>query len=626
MTTIPFPLNPKKNLLWQICASLLAGALLFLLAVAALTGVYQLAYAGKIIPGVRVAGVDLSGLRPEEAATRLGQVLSYPFTGRIVFRDGDQAWVAAPAELGMVFDVGASVQSAYGVGRRAGLFGNLTGQVQSWRSGVDVPPVVIVDQRVAYAYLQNIAARVNRPVIEADLHLNGTEVIYAPGQTGRTLDLDASLASLALQIQSFRDSEVPLVIHEQAPHVMDASAQADALRGMLSAPLVLTLPDYQSGDPGPWTVDIPTLAGMVAIGRVPADNGEQLQVLVNPESLTALLSSIAAQTDRGPANARFTFNDSTRQLDLISNATIGRTLDLPATLASIQSNLLAGQHEIPLTMVHSQPAVPDDATAASLGITELVSSQITYFRGSGQARMQNIETAGLRFHGLLIAPGEVFSMAQVLGDVSLENGYAEAMIIYNGRTIKGVGGGVCQVSTTLFRTVFFAGFPILERTPHAYRVYYYEQNSSGYDSQLAGLDATVYFPLVDFKFTNDTPYWLLMEVHVNKSAQRITWKFYSTKDGRSVDMTTTGPVNIVPAPEPLFQENPDLSAGEIKQTDWAADGADVTVTRTVTRGGVILSNDTFRTHYLPWQAICDYGSGTDDWVGLANAEGLCQAP
>jgi vancomycin resistance protein YoaR len=625
MTTIPFLLDPKKNLL-QIGASLLAGALLFLLTVAALTGVYQLAYAGKIMPGVRVAGVDLSGLRPEEAATRLGQVLSYPSTGQIVFRDGGQVWVATPAELGMVFDVGASVRSAYGVGRSAGLFGNLSGQVQSWRSGVDVPPVVIVDQRVAYAYLQNIAAQVNRPVIEADLHLNGTEVIYAPGQIGRMVDMNASLASLELQIQAFRDGEVPLVINEQAPHVMDAAAQADALRGILSAPLVLTVPDYQSGDPGPWTVDIPTLAGMVTIGRVPAGSGEQLQVLVNPESLQALLSSIATQMDRGPANARFVFNDSTRQLDLIANATIGRALDVAATLASIQANLLAGQHDIPLTMVYTQPAVADDATAASLGITELVVEQTSYFRGSGQPRMQNIKTAAAKFHGLLIAPGEVFSMAQVLGDISLENGFTEAMIIYNGHTIKGVGGGVCQVSTTLFRTAFFAGFPILERTPHAYRVSYYEQTASGRDNNLAGLDATVYFPLVDLKFTNDTPYWLLMETYVNTSAQRIIWKFYSTKDGRTVDWVTTGPVNIVPAPEPLFQLNPDLSQGEMKQTDWAADGADVTVTRTVTRGGLIISNDTFRTHYLPWQAVCDYGPGTDDWVGLANAEGLCQAP
>ena len=126
-------------------------------------------------------------------------------------------------------------------------------------------------------------------------------------------------------------------------------------------------------------------------------------------------------------------------------------------------------------------------------------------------------------------------MGEGLGDVSLDNGYTEALIIYGNQTIKGVGGGVCQVSTTLFRTAFFAGFPIVERAAHAYRVSYYEQAQSSIDPYMAGLDATVYFPLVDMKFVNDTPYWLLMETYVNEGARRITWKFYSTSDGRTVD-------------------------------------------------------------------------------------------
>ena len=106
-------------------------------------------------------------------------------------------------------------------------------------------------------------------------------------------------------------------------------------------------------------------------------------------------------------------------------------------------------------------------------------------------------------------------MGDAMGNISLDNGYAEALIIYNGKTITGVGGGVCQVSTTLFRTAFFAGYPIVERNAHAYRVHYYEQTATGYDHFMAGLDATVYFPLVDLKFTNDRPYWLLMETYFN---------------------------------------------------------------------------------------------------------------
>jgi vancomycin resistance protein YoaR len=264
-------------------------------------------------------------------------------------------------------------------------------------------------------------------------------------------------------------------------------------------------------------------------------------------------------------------------------------------------------------------------TAAELGITELVSSQTSYFYGSSAARIQNVQTAAAAFHGVLIAPGETFSMGSVLGDISLDNGYAEALIIYGGRTIKGVGGGVCQVSTTLFRTAFMGGYPIVERYSHAYRVYYYEQNANGSrNPSLVGLDATVYFPLVDFKFTNDTPYWLLMETYTDVAGRSLTWKFYSTSDGRSVTWDTTGTRNVVPAPAPLIEETEELQPGEIRQVDWAAEGADVSITRTVLRNGEVLFNDVFNTHYEPWQAVCQVGAGTENPQKLAKKKGLCQ--
>jgi len=167
------------------------------------------------------------------------------------------------------------------------------------------------------------------------------------------------------------------------------------------------------------------------------------------------------------------------------------------------------------------------------------------------------------------------------------------------------------VSTTLFRTVFFGGYPIVERYPHAYRVGYYEQTVNGQDDYMAGLDATVFVPLVDFKFMNDTSYWLLMETYLNPTARSLTWKFYSTSDGREVEWNTSGPVNVIEPPEPKFEENPELAQGEIKQVDWAAEGADVTVTRTVTRDGVILYDDVITTHYQPWQDVYQYGPGTE---------------
>jgi vancomycin resistance protein YoaR len=611
----------------QVLAALVGGFSLFLCVVLFWTLGYQLAYAGRIFPGVSVGGVDLSGLSINDAAVKLQQTLSYPLTGKVLFRNGESIWVASPAELGMVFDPTASAQAAYGLGREGGLFGSLSGQLQARGLGADVSPVIIFDQRVAYVYLQNIGAQINQPVVEASLHVEGTNVVAEPGQIGRLLNLDATLIYLGAQLQTFRDGEVPLVIAEAAPKLVDVSSQADAARRMLSQPLTIGIPNYRQGDPGPWTYDIAVVANMLAVRTVDNAGTSQMQVALDPAALRQVLSELKVYIDQSPSNARFIFNDQTRQLEAIEASAIGRSLDVEASVTAINDALARGEHNVTLAVVEQQPAVADTATGADLGVTELVAQQSSYFYGSSEERIQNIQAAASRFHGLLVAPGETFSMGSHLGDVSLENGFAEAMIIYGNRTIKGVGGGVCQVSTTLFRTVFFAGFPIVERYPHAYRVSYYEKTAgNSIDPDLAGLDATVYFPLVDFKFTNDSPYWLLMETYVDVGARSIMWKIYSTKDGRSVEWQTTGPVNVVPAPAPLFEENPELKRNEIKQVDYAAQGADITVTRTVWMNGQIYFSDIVQTHYLPWQAVCQYGPETENADNKARKEGKCQGP
>jgi vancomycin resistance protein YoaR len=327
--------------------------------------------------------------------------------------------------------------------------------------------------------------------------------------------------------------------------------------------------------------------------------------------LAIFLGDLGNNLDMEAKNPRFVFNDDTRQLDLIEPSTIGRTLNVEASIVSINESIQKGEHEARLAFDITNPQVSDQTKGSDLGITELATSYTSYFRGSSNDRVQNIKTASARFHGLLIAPGATLSMSDALGNISLENGYAEALIILGDQTIKGVGGGVCQVSTTLFRTVFFGGYQVLERHPHAYRVGYYEQTAGGTDADLAGLDATVYVPLVDFKFKNDTPYWLLMETYVNSSRYSLTWKFYSTKDGRVVDYSTTGPMNIIKAPDPLYRENPDLAQGTKNKVDWAADGADISVNRTVTLNNQILHQDTFDTHYQAWREVWEYGPGTE---------------
>jgi len=624
MATVSYPYQ-KTPIFPQIVAAFISGVVLFFGLIIAWVVGYQLIYAGRIFPGVSVAGVDLSGMTPSDAAVKLNQTLSYPINGKILFRYGEKAWVATPAQLGMVFDPSLSAVTAYDLGRRGGLFGALAGQIRAGGAGANVPPVILFDQRVAFQYLSQIASQIDQPVMEAGLKLEGTNVVTQPGQVGHELKIDATLIYLGSQLQTFTDGEVQLVVQEIQPQILDVSGQADVARQILSQPLTLAIPNAGSSDPGPYVYTAEILANL--IGVQPIRNGDQLgvQVVLNPTALRDLLVAIKSNVDRLPANAKFIFNDETLQLDLTEDSRIGRTMDVEASIQAINDALLRGEHTVNLVINEAQPQVTGTTTGQQLGITELIWQETSYFYGSSQERIQNIQAASARFHGVLVAPGETFSMGATMGDVSLDNGFAEALIIYGGRTIKGVGGGVCQVSTTLFRAVFNAGFPIVERTPHAYRVSYYEKTISGaVDPRLAGLDATVYFPLVDFKFTNDTPYWILMETYMGNGS--LTWKFYSTKDGRSVTYDTTGPVNVVSAPPPSFEVNPELKKNEMKQVDWSANGADVTVTRTVWRDGSVLFQDTVSTHYEPWRAVCEYGPDSKDPEKLAREKNLCSNP
>lgn len=610
----------------QVLLALMGGISVFFLAMLLITIGYRITYSGRIFPGMSVAGVDISGMKPVEAAVKLQTALTFPVSGRVVLRDGASAWIESPIRLGMVFDPVASAQAAFEMGRKGSIFSTLGAQWNASQAGMDVPPVVVLDQRLAHSYLQNLAAQIDRPVREASLVVDGLNVSTTPGQVGRRLNVDATLVYLTVQAQSFRDGEIPLVIVEQMPEVLDAAPQAEAARRLLAAPFTLSIPEARAGDPGPWQIQPLELAAMLRMGRV-RDAAGNAQYVIQPDRsmLKPYLENIARQTDRAEENARFIFNEESAQLELIRSATIGYKLDSLGTLDEIDSAIAAGQGSAYLRLVVTEPEVTDAATAAQLGITQQVSSQITYFYGSNASRLQNIQAASANFHGVLVAPGETFSMGKYLGDISLDNGYAEALIIYGGRTIKGVGGGVCQVSTTLFRAAFFGGYPINQRSAHAYRVSYYEQRADGsIDPLLAGFDATVYFPLVDFKFTNDTPHWLLMETYFNGPARTLTWKFYSTSDGRAVTYDTTGPLNIVPAPPPVIQASDELNEGEVRQVDWAAEGADVTINRVVMRDGKIYFVDKFQTHYQPWRAVCEYGPGTEDPEKALKKRNLCQ--
>lgn len=573
-------------------------------------GVYRAAYEGRLFPGVSVAGLNLSGLTPDDAARQLGAGLTYPYTGRIVFRDGEHAWSATPAELGLTLNIYSTLTAAYGVGRVHSPLIDAFVQLYIRFAGRASPLIVQYDVARAQAYLQGIAAQIDQPVQEASVELVGTEVVAHEGQIGRQLDLATNLALVAVPLGGMVDAEIPLVVQQIVPQVLDPTEQAGLARVMLSQPFTVNVPEMQSGDPGPFLFQPEQLARMLTFQKSSTGSEASFSMAMRDDVLAAFLAPLVGKLERKPQNARYLFDEASAQVVLYRSAERGRALNVEASASAIQGAIARGEHAASLVFEYTNALAGDNESAAGLGITGLLPSglQYTSFRGSTDARIHNITLAAENFNGVLVAPGEIFSMAEHLGDVSFDTGYAEALIIVGNSTIKGAGGGVCQVSTTLYRTVFMTGFPIVERHPHAYRVGYYE-NNDGPVHLGAGFDATVFVPQVDFRFQNDSPYWILMETDVDRASGRITWRFYSTSDGRTVDWTRNV-TNRVDAPPPRWVENADLAPDEWKQVDWAVEGADAYVTRTVTRGGQIINSENINTHYVAWAAMCQFSPST----------------
>ena len=590
----------------RVAAALIAAALTLAVSFAVSASVYESANSGRIYPGVTMFGMNLSGLSAADAARQMDAGFDYPRDGRIVFTYGDKKWVATPGDLGLGLDLLATTNNAYSVGRSKDALGNTGDQLDARFNGVAVAPVLQFDFTRALAYLQRIAPDVEQPAVEARLEMQGMTVVAVPGQVGRRIDTAAMLSLIAVQIGHLADAEIPMVVTEFPPRVLDASPQAAVAQQLLSQDFALTIADSQPGDPASFTLTPAMLADMLSFRETTDSTGTHYLLALDESKLANTLRPLAGTLSRKKQNARYHFNSDTSQLELYIPSKSGRELDVEKSIQSVQDAVAQGAHSAALAFDTTAPDVGDQETAAGLGIAGLLPGgmQYTSFAGSAPERIHNITLASAQFDGLLVKPGEAFSMGENLGDVSLDTGYAEALIILGNQTIKGAGGGVCQVSTTLFRTIFMTGFPVTERHPHAYRVGYYE-NGDGPTHLGPGFDATVFFPEVDLKFVNDSQYWILMETNVDTTTNRLTWWFYSTSDGRTVSYSSSGVTNVVDALDPKWEANSSLTV-DWQQTDWAVKGADVNVSRTVTRNGQVINQDKYDTHYLPWGAVCQY--------------------
>ena len=324
-----------------------------------------------------------------------------------------------------------------------------------------------------------------------------------------------------------------------------------------------------------------------------------LQISYNQQPIQNTLSHLADLYEKKPINAKFQFESG--KVVTFEKEENGLHIEINKALVeldSIMKKRIINQSFAIIVVAKTilKPAITL-AQTNTFGIEELIGEGVSDYSHSIPQRIHNLLLGTSRFNGVLIPKGATFSFNDTVGDISSTTGYQPAYIIKEGKTVLGDGGGICQVSTTLFRTVLNTGLPIVEYHSHAYRVGYYENDAK------PGLDATVYGPTVDFKFVNNTPASILIQTSADEENNKLYFKFYGKKDNRSVQLSTPFLSDYSPPPDAQFQDDPTLKKGVTKQIDFAAPGGRSRFSYKVTKKNDVLFQKDFDNWYQPWRAV-----------------------
>ena len=454
-----------------------------------------LAFAGprsELAAGTTIAGVDVGGLSRSEAVQTLAARSAAVEHAPVTFTVAGRRLRLTASQLGVEADWRKSVDAAAAEGDG---FGPLRGfrRLRARIFGIEVAPRVdAYDAAVRYK-LGQIADLIDRSSVDARLVRKGLAFEVVEGRTGRKLDRPAAAATVVAALAGLdRTERVALPVQVVAPSVR-AAQLADAQRKAttaLSAPLRLAYGETR------WRVPRWRLAPLLEL----PDRGST-DVSIGGRGAERYLERLSAAVSREPDDARFQVAATGKIV--IRPSAPGLQLDLLATAKAIEAAVFTSDRRTANLVVRvAQPARTTE-TAKKMGIKSVVSSYTTTYGGT-PGRLNNVQLVARLIDGTLIAPGGTFSFNGTTGERTAEKGFQEAPVIINGELQNGLGGGICQVSTTVFNAAYEAGLPITARTNHALYISHYP----------LGRDATVNYPDLDLRFVNDTDRWMLLRTFV----------------------------------------------------------------------------------------------------------------
>ncbi len=538
--------------------------------VVVLAGAYagaSYALAHRVPRGATVAGVDVGGLTEGAAVDRLTSQLGPAATGAFGVKAGDQESQLDPVQAGLTFDAAATVRRLVGV--------DLLQPVRLWHqvAGVGAQPAVTsVDAAALHTAVEHLADSLQVAPVDGS-------IIFADGAAHATQAQDGTDLDVAGAEKAIRDGWLvgarPLVLPTTtvAPDITQAETDAaltEVAQQVAGAPVTVAVADR--------TVSLPA-STLVANASFVAQDGK-LVLQMNGPALVALVLQQTPGLVTPASDARFEFQNDA---PVLVPGTPGTTIDPTALAAAVATAASSpNQRTATVSLVPSDPTQSTEALQA-LGIKEIVSEFATPLT-SEPHRTVNITVGAGMINGTLVRPGDTFSLGQALSPIDAAHGYVDAGAIVDGFDVQAMGGGLSQVSTTTYNAAYFAGFQDVEHRPH----------SEWFTRYPEGREATIYYPILDLKWKNNTPYGALVQAWVADNQMHV--RIWGTKYWTVT--STTSPRSNVHAPTTVYSQSPACAPQQAGNP-----GFTVTVTRQVSLNGAVVSTTKRTTTYKAQDTI-----------------------
>ena len=518
-----------------------------------ISGAYLLSldlfYKDKFYPHTTLAGMDVSGMTKNEVRDILYPQVS-AFNASLKFIYQEETKEVKPENIGIYVDVEQTLDQAFQVGRDSfTLWATADRMSLLYGDYVTTDLVYQIDEEVFNNF---IAKELAFGVASQDLSLNyaNNDFTIQDSQEGRGVNQKYLLASLTDNILNSSTDPVYIPVDTTYSQVALNELQQAKLeaRRIVSAPFKLHFTDKQ------WEISAAELADWVdftirsdkelePIDYLEKDNfdldhfilinlGQRawvnhsydivLAATLNREKTGERLQTIASEINLPARNARLQMIDN--QLTVTAPSEKGRETLIDGNFDILAQQVKTNKRELALLTRETGAEVTAD-NIDELGVKELIAVGQSNFAGSPSNRRHNIRVGADKLNGILIKPGEEFSLVNSIGEVNAEAGYLPELVIKENKTIPEYGGGLCQIATTAFRVAVNGGLDITERQSHSYAVSYYNPQ---------GTDATIYIPHPDLRFINDTPAYILLQTKVEGNL--LTFEFYGVSDGREIEL------------------------------------------------------------------------------------------